>query len=286
MEPGPGGLMDSHLLWKLPKWAEGGQGRAPESPGQQGPDGEQSQGNQVQKWMTENSPGHGADPALCSLSVWAKHLTVLSMSLKRLVSAWPRPLSSVDTSDEWHSEEASNSLQGLQGTARPATHLSAPVPRLSTPVPSPPCGSTTHLQAGLLPRSRLAVRPVRLLGEAHWLKPPPWPATIVTICTSCLTTGGPGKEHGTNEPPPTGRVQERSKGDTTCPTTSQNPSLWHPSWLNNACPTRKDPESEWLAKDSPETNPITIKPETAARRQSSSPGFPYPTALHLGAPSQ
>ena len=28
--------------------------------------------------------------------------------------------------------------------------------------------------------------------------------------------------------------------------------------------TRKDPESEWLAKDNPETNPITIKPETAS----------------------
>ena len=45
-------------------------------------------------------------------------------------------------------------------------------------------------------------------------------------------TGGPGKEQGTNKPPPTRRVQERSKGDTTGPTTSQNPSLWHPSWLN------------------------------------------------------
>ena len=52
---------------------------------------------------------------------------------------------------------------------------------------------------------------------------------------SCFMTGGPGKEHGTNKPPPTGRVQERSKGDTTCPTTSQNPSLWYPSWLNKAC---------------------------------------------------
>ena len=62
----------------------------------------------------------------------------------------------------------------------------------------------------------------------------------------------------------TRRVQERSKGDTTCPTTSQNPSLWHPSWLNKACTTRKDSESEWLAKDNPETNPITIKPETAS----------------------
>ena len=81
---------------------------------------------------------------------------------------------------------------------------------------------------------------------------------------SCIRTGGPGKEHGTNKPPPTGRVRERSKGDTTCPTTSQNPSLWHPCWPNKVCTTRKDSESEWLAKDNPETNPITIKPETAS----------------------
>ena len=79
---------------------------------------------------------------------------------------------------------------------------------------------------------------------------------------SCFMTGGPGEEYGTNKPAPTRRVQERSKGDTTCPTTSQNPSCWHPSWLNKACTTRKDSESEWSAKDNPETNPITIEPET------------------------
>ena len=82
---------------------------------------------------------------------------------------------------------------------------------------------------------------------------------------SCFTTGGPGKEQGTNKPPPTRRVQERSKEDTTCPTTSQNPSLWYPSWLNKVCTTSKDSESEWLAKDNPETNPITIKPETPSQ---------------------
>lgn len=81
---------------------------------------------------------------------------------------------------------------------------------------------------------------------------------------SCFRTGGPGKEQETNKPPPTGRVRERSKSDTTCPTTSQNPSHWHPSWLNKACATRKDPESEQLAEDNPETNYITIKPETAS----------------------
>ena len=99
------------------------------------------------------------------------------------------------------------------------------------------------------------------LGEAHWLRLP----TLArpTICMSCFIIGGPGKEHGTNKPPPTSRVQERSKGDTTCLTTSRNPSLWHPSWLNKACTTRKDSESESSAKDNLETNPITIKPETA-----------------------
>ena len=99
--------------------------------------------------------------------------------------------------------------------------------------------------------------------HTDWSRPP-WPGTLVTICMSCFTTGGPGKEHRTNTPPPTGRVRERSKGDTTCPNTSQNPPLWHPPWLNKACPTRKDWESGWLAKDNPETNPITIKPETAS----------------------
>ena len=74
-------------------------------------------------------------------------------------------------------------------------------------------------------------------------------------------TGGPGKDHGTNKPPPTGIVQERLKGDTTGLITSQNPSLWHPSWLNKVRTTRKDSEWEWLAKDHPETNPTTIKPE-------------------------
>ena len=105
-----------------------------------------------------------------------------------------------------------------------------------------------------------------LLGEA------PRPGTTVTTGTSCFMTGGPGEEHGTEKPPPTGRVRERSKGDTTCPTPSQNPPRWHPSWLNKACTTRKDSESEWWAKDNLETNPITIKPGTASH------GFPYPTA--------
>ena len=45
------------------------------------------------------------------------------------------------------------------------------------------------------------------------LNPPPWPDTTVTICMSCFTTGGPGREHRTDKPPAITRIQERSKGD-------------------------------------------------------------------------
>ena len=101
-----------------------------------------------------------------------------------------------------------------------------------------------------------------LLGEAHWLKPPSLTRRHSNHLHELFYTGGPGKEHGTNKPPPTGSIRERSKGDTTCPTTSQNPPLWRPSWLKEAGTTRKDPESEWLAKDNPETNSFTRKPKT------------------------
>ena len=81
---------------------------------------------------------------------------------------------------------------------------------------------------------------------------------------SYFTTRGPGKEYGTNKPQPTGRVWERSKGDTMCQSTSKNPFCYRPSWLSDTCTTRKDSESEWLTKDTQEINPITIKPETVS----------------------
>ena len=89
-------------------------------------------------------------------------------------------------------------------------------------------------------------------------------------------TGDPGKEHRTNEPAATRRTRKRSKGDTTCPTTSQNPSRRHPYWLNKVHTTRKDSESEWLAKDNMETNPITIKPETASHLAEQFSWIPLP----------
>ena len=124
-----------------------------------------------------------------------------------------------------------------------------------------------------------------LLWETRWLTPPTLARYHVTICVSYFTTGGPEKEHGTNKPPPTGRVQETSKGDARCPSTSQNPPLWHPSWLSNACTTtQKDPESEGLAKDNLETNPITIKPETASHVTEQFSWVPLPSCSLPGHP--
>ena len=59
------------------------------------------------------------------------------------------------------------------------------------------------------------------------------------------------------------------------------------SWLSNVCATRKDPESERLAKDNLETNPITTKSKSASHMAEQSswislpycspPGCPFPT---------
>ena len=113
---------------------------------------------------------------------------------------------------------------------------------------------------------------------------PLWPDTMVTICMSYFTTVGPSKEHRNNKPPPTGRVRERSKGDTTCATPSQNPSRWHPSWLNKVCTTRKDSELEWLTNDNPKTNPITIKPKTVSHVAEQFSWVPLPSCSPPGCP--
>ena len=123
-----------------------------------------------------------------------------------------------------------------------------------------------------------------LLEEAHGLKPPTLARHHSNLCMRRSTTEGPGKEHGSNKPPSTRRVLERSNGDTTCPTTSQNPSLWHPSWRNKACTTRKDSEPEGLAKDNPETNPITIKPQTASHVTELFSWVPLPCCSPPGCP--
>ena len=80
-------------------------------------------------------------------------------------------------------------------------------------------------------------------GSTAW-NCPPWPGAIAANHGTYFTTGGPGKEHGTNKPPPTGRIFERSKGDTRlCPTNVPgSPSL--ASILAEQC--RRPQEAPWV----------------------------------------
>jgi len=70
-------------------------------------------------------------------------------------------------------------------------------------------------------------------------------------------TGGPGKEHETNKPPPTGRVWERSKGDTTL--SDHLPESFSLAFT--------------LAKQG--VHPITIKPETGSHTAEQVSLLPY-----------
>ena len=64
-----------------------------------------------------------------------------------------------------------------------------------------------------------------------------------------------------------------------CPT-----NLPESSWLSDACASRKDPESEWLARGNPETNWITIKPETVSHVAERSSWVPLPFCPLPGGP--
>ena len=104
---------------------------------------------------------------------------------------------------------------------------------------------------------------VVLLGEAHTDRNcPPWPGTIVTICMSCLQVV-PVRN---TELIILHQPEEFGKGQKETPHVRPPPRILlsgihlakqgvHPQerlWVR------------WLAKDNPETNPITVKPETAS----------------------
>jgi len=126
------------------------------------------------------------------------------------------------------------------------------MPRQCDRLPFIPPNTTSLL---LQPSHRWAYEP--LLGETHELKLPTLArhsfAWIILQQEVLLRNMELISHH---------QLEEFGKG--TCPTTSQNYSLWHPPWLSNGCTTRKDPESEWLASENLETNPITIKLKTAS----------------------
>ena len=110
-------------------------------------------------------------------------------------------------------------------------------------------------------------------------KPPSFPAHLqVTSCSGILITLFPN----------TWSVEKVKRREDTSPyvlPASQNLFHWNLSWLSHAFTTRKDSESEWLARDNPETNSITIKPNTASHMAEqlwvplpccSSPGSHFP----------
>ena len=108
------------------------------------------------------------------------------------------------------------------------------------------------------------------------MKPP-------TLAMSCFTTGGPGKEQGTNKPPPTRRVQE---GQKETPPARPPPRILlsgiYLGWTRHAPPGRT--LSEFLAKDNPETNPITKKPKTASHVTEQFSWVPLPYCSPPGCP--
>ena len=55
-----------------------------------------------------------------------------------------------------------------------------------------------------------------------------------------------GKEYVTNKSPPAGRIWERSKGDTTCPTNfSESSLLIHHGWARQVLPRKTLSQNEW-----------------------------------------
>ena len=64
-----------------------------------------------------------------------------------------------------------------------------------------------------------------MLGETCWLKHPPWPRAIVTICVSYFITGRPGEELRTNKSPPMGKVKRRSHVSNHLPESSSLASI-------------------------------------------------------------
>ena len=140
----------------------------------------------------------------------------------------------------------------------------------------------------ILREGRERVSPI-VGGNADWTCPL-WAGKTVATCMNYLTTGGPGKELGIAKLPPTGRNLGKVKRREEMPvhTSYQPPRILLPGIHLGAAmfTTRKDPQSEWLGRDNPETNPITIKPKTASYVAEQVSWVPLPCCSLPGHPSQ
>ena len=98
-----------------------------------------------------------------------------------------------------------------------------------------------------------------------------WPLNV-----SYFTTGSPVRNAELTTTNQKNLVKVQRRDETPVQMSYKPPRLLtgvHFGWVT--CTTRKDPESEWLARDSLETNRIIIKPETEPRAEFSWVPFPW-----------
>ena len=96
-------------------------------------------------------------------------------------------------------------------------------------------------------------------------------------------TGGPGKEHGTNKPPP---VEEFGKGQKETSHVRPPPRILsgiHLGWTRRAPPGSTLSQNDWL-KTTRKLIPIAIKPETASQVAELFSWVPLPYCSPPGCP--
>ena len=104
---------------------------------------------------------------------------------------------------------------------------------------------------------------------------------------SCFKTGGPGRnsEPRSHHQPP----EELRKGQHVTPHIQPPPRVLlsgiHLSWAVCAPPGRTLSQNDY-PRTTQKLTPSPYSPRLRAKQQSSPPGFPYPTALRPGTPSQ
>ena len=117
----------------------------------------------------------------------------------------------------------------------------SPHPLLSLPPP------LLHLHCPPSPQNRASA--TALTGTARPGQAPQRPS----VC--CFTAGGPGKEHRTGKPPPTRRVQERSKGDASFPTNLPESSSLESTMAEQCVHHQEGPWVTVISQRQPQTIP-------------------------------
>ena len=137
------------------------------------------------------------------------------------------------------------------------------LPVTAFPISSPPL--FLYLQAKIMRKRYIIDNKTGLLGN-HWPKSPSLAMQDDSHLLKCLTTRGLEKEYGSV----TGKSQEGEKegGHDQLPIVLC--SGIHLGWEMLVSPGR------WLARDDPETNSITIKPETVIQKAKQFSWFPLP----------